>query len=181
MVDLKQFKIPFVGLKQGKHTFDYEIDNTFFEAFDFNEFNSSTLKVVLDFKKKTTLFELNFTVTGSVNINCDSSLEPYNQDVEGFLPLVVKFGPEYNDDNDDILIIPYEYYEIDISQFIYELAILSIPIKKIHPKVLDGTMNSEALNKLKELEINTHSSLKKENDTDPRWDTLKSLIIDKNT
>ena len=97
------------------------------------------------------------------------------------MPLVIKFGPEYNDDNDEILIIPHEYYEINISQFIYELVILSIPSKKIHPKVIDGSMNSEALQKFKELEINNNTSIKKEGDIDPRWDTLKNLITEKNT
>ena len=52
MKDLKGFNIPFVGLKQGNHAFEYEIDNTFFEAFDFDEFHNSQVKVHLDFLKK---------------------------------------------------------------------------------------------------------------------------------
>ncbi len=180
MLNLKQFNIPFVGLKQGIHSFEYEIDNRFFEAFDFQDFNSSSLKVELVFKKNRH-FELDFNVTGHINVDCDISLEPYEQKIEGHLPLVIKFGQEYNDDNDEILIIPHEYYEINVSQFIYELVILSIPSKKIHPKVIDGSMNSEALQKFKELEINNNTSIKKEGDIDPRWDTLKNLITEKNT
>ena len=80
-----------------------------------------------------------------------------------------------------MVIIPNEYHEIDISQFIYELIILSVPTKKVHPKVLDGTMNSEALTKLKELEIKENKSSENEDITDPRWDKLKSLITEKNT
>tara|TARA_B100000787_G_scaffold52174_1_gene37675 strand:- start:7940 stop:8485 length:546 start_codon:yes stop_codon:yes gene_type:complete len=180
MSNLKQFNIPFIGLKQGKHLFNYEIENTFFEAFGFNEYNSTSLQVTLVFEKKTTFFELNFNVTGYVNINCDISLEPYEQEIKGFLPLVVQFGSEFNDDNDEMLIIPHEYHEIDVSQLIYELIILSVPTKKVHPKVLDGTMNSEALNKLKELEVKEKKSSEKEDNIDPRWDKLKSLITEKN-
>ena len=66
MSNLKQYIIPFIGLKQGKHLFNYEIDNTFFEAFGFNEFNNSSLQVALVFEKKTTFFELNFEVRGVV-------------------------------------------------------------------------------------------------------------------
>ena len=131
--------------------------------------------------KKTTFFELNFNLNGYVNVDCDTSLEPYEQEVKGNLPLVIKFGPEYNDDDDDMVIIPHEYHEIDISQFIYELIILSVPTKKVHPKVLDGTMNSEALTKLKELEIKENKSSENEDITDPRWDKLKSLITEKKT
>ena len=179
MFNLKQFNIPFVGLKQGIHSFEYEIDNTFFEAFGFNEFNNSLLKVDLIFNKKNH-FELDFRVTGHINIDCDISLEPFDQKIEGHLPLVVKFGEKYNDDNDEILIIPHEYYELNVSQFIYELIILSIPTKKIHPKVIDGSMNSEALKKFKELEIKENKSSKKEDDIDPRWEKLKNLITEKN-
>ena len=53
MMDLKLFNIPFVGLKQGNHLFEYEIDNSFFEAFDFDEFHDSQIVVSLDFMKKT--------------------------------------------------------------------------------------------------------------------------------
>ena len=60
MKDLREFKIPFVGLKEGKHEFDYRIDNTFFDLFDFDEFYSSDIRVRLDFVKKATFFELNF-------------------------------------------------------------------------------------------------------------------------
>ena len=181
MSNLKQFNIPFIGLKQGKHLFDYEIDNTFFEAFGFNDFNSSKLEITLVFDKKSTFFELNLRVNGFVNVDCDTSLEPYEQEIKGNMPLVVNFGTEYNDDNDEMIIIPHEYHEINISQFIYELVILSVPTKKVHPKVLDGTMSSEALTKLKELEIKENKSSTKEDDIDPRWDKLKSLITEKNT
>jgi len=181
MSNLKQYIIPFIGLKQGKHLFEYEIDNTFFDAYGFNEFNNSSLRVTLVFEKKTTFFELNFEVIGTVNVDCDTSLEPFNQKINGNLPLVIKFGQEYNDDNDEMIIIPHEYYELDVSQFIYELIILSVPTKKVHPKVLDGTMDSEALNKLRELEIKKNKSTSNEDITDPRWDKLKSLITEKKT
>lgn len=181
MKDLKEFNIPFVGLKQGNHVFEFEIENTFFEAFDFDEFHNSQLKVHLDFLKKSTLFELHFQVSGTVNLDCDVSLEAFDLDMNGTFDLIVKFGPEYNDDSDEILIIPHEEYQINVSQFIYELVILSIPSKRVHPKVLDGSMESEALKKLKELEVNNESPADSKEEIDPRWDKLKGLITEKNT
>lgn len=181
MKDLKQFNIPFVGLKQGNHVFEYEIDHTFFEAFDYDEFHNSQVKIHLDFLKKSTLFELRFTASGSVNVDCDVSLEAFDLEVNGTFDLIVKFGPEYNDDSDEILILPHEEYQLDVSQFIYELIILSIPSRRIHPKVLDGTMKSEAIQKLKELEINNENPADSKEEIDPRWDKLKGLITEKNT
>ena len=178
MKDLKKFNIQFVGLKEGSHLFEYEIDNTFFEAFNYDEFESSSIKVSLDFIKKSTLFELAFTANGSVLVPCDLTNELYDQKIESVFSLVVKFGPKYNDDHEDILIIPHEAYEFNVAQFIYELIVLSVPSKRVHPKVLDGTMHSVALDKLKELEI---KEVKTVEETDPRWDKLKNLITEKKT
>jgi uncharacterized metal-binding protein YceD (DUF177 family) len=181
MKALKEFNIQFVGLKLGNHVFEYGIDSTFFEAFDFDEFHNSKIQVTLDFAKKNNLFELNFHMKGTVNVNCDVSLEPYAQEIEGDFAMVVKFGPEYNDDNDEILILPHEEYQLNVAQFIYELIILSMPSKRVHPKVLDGTLESEALKKLKELEVDNESPAESKDEIDPRWDKLKGLITEKNT
>ena len=178
MKDLKKFNIQFVGLKEGSHLFEYEIDNTFFEAFNYDEFESSSIKISLDFIKKSTFFELTFKANGSVVVPCDLTSELYDQKIQSELPLVVKFGPKFNDDHEDILIVPHEAYEFNVAQFIYELIVLFVPNKRVHPKVLDGTMNSVALDKLKELEI---KEVKTVEETDPRWDKLKSLITEKKT
>ncbi|MCI2229255.1 DUF177 domain-containing protein [Polaribacter sp. MSW13] len=178
MKDLKQFNIPFVGLKEGIHLFDYTIDNKFFEAFNYDEFNSSSIKVSLKFVKKSTLFELLFSATGTVEVPCDITNELYYQEIETEMPLVIKFGPEYNDDNEEILILPHEAFQLNVSQLVYESIVLAIPSKRIHPKVLDGTMESEALKKLRELEVKEEKTAE---EADPRWDKLKSLITEKKT
>ena len=180
MRPLKAYDIQFVGLKLGKHIYDYEINQTFFEYFEFDEFNTINVNLNIHLEKKTTLLELNFSGNGSVNINCDVSNEPYDQPINFNFNLVVKFGQEYNNENDSILIIPHGSYEINIAQYIYELIVLSIPQKRIHPGVEDGTLNSEILRKLEDLSPN--SDLKAEsssNDVDPRWNKLKKLLTDK--
>ena len=180
MKPLKAYDIQFVGLKLGKHIYDYEINQTFFEYFEFDEFNTINVNLNIHLEKKTTLLELNFFGNGSVNINCDVSNEPYNQPINFNFNLVVKFGQEYNNENDSILIIPHGSYEINIAQYIYELIVLSIPQKRIHPGVEDGTLNSEILRKLEDLSPN--DDLKGEsssNDVDPRWNKLKKLLTDK--
>lgn len=93
MKDLKQFNIPFVGLKEGSHLFEYQIDKTFFEAFQFDEFNDVNIKADITFVKKSTLFELNFTINGTVNVPCDVTNELFDLPINGSLDLVVKFGP----------------------------------------------------------------------------------------
>lgn len=178
MKDLRQFNIQFVGLKEGKHTFQYSIGNKFFEAFNYEEFESANITIELMLTKKSTLLELAFNANGVVEVPCDITNELYHQEIEATLPMVVKFGPEFNDDNEEILILPHEAYELKVAQFVYEMIVLAVPTKRVHPQVLDGTMQSEVLNKLKELEVKEE---KKAENIDPRWDKLKGLLTEKKT
>ncbi|HMQ44050.1 YceD family protein [Mariniflexile maritimum] len=179
MKPLKEFTIPFVGLKLGKHLFEYKIENPFFEYFEYEEFNNVNVDVNVVLDKKTTLLELNFKMSGFVNVNCDVTNEPYNQPIENAFDLVVKFGDEYNDEDTDILIVPHGTYEINIQQYIYELIVLAVPIKRIHPGVEDGTLDSDILKKLEELSPKLKEEKDTEEEIDPRWNTLKKLLTDK--
>lgn len=178
MKDLKEFNIPFIGLKEGSHLFEYQIDNKFFEVFKFDEFNNTNVNATLQFTKKSYLFELLFTIKGDVTVPCDVTNELFKQPVNGDLNLIVKFGPEFNDEHDEILILPNEAYQINVAQHIYELIILSVPTKRVHPKVTDGSMQSDTLQKLNELRINEEKPVEQDS-TDPRWDKLKDLLTDK--
>jgi uncharacterized metal-binding protein YceD (DUF177 family) len=174
---LKKFNIQFVGLKEGSHFFEYQINKKFFEAYHFDEFDKTNLLAKVKLEKKINLLEFDFQISGTVRLPCDVSNELFDQEIHGNLSLLVKFGLEYNEDNEDILILPYEEYEINIAQYLYELTVLSVPNKRIHPKVMDGTMKSKALEKLEELTIKENKPVAKT--TDPRWDKLKDLLTDK--
>ncbi len=179
MKPLKEFTIPFIGLKTGTHHYDYKIEKAFFEYFEYEDFNDAHVNVDVSLLKNTTLLELNFKIFGTVNINCDITNEPFDQNIENEFDLVVNFGEEYNDENIDILILPHGAYEINIQQYIYELIVLAVPIKRIHPGVEDGTLSSEILEKLKELSPKLDDEQKEDKEIDPRWNTLKKLLTDK--
>ncbi len=174
----KEYKIPFAGLKQGKHQFNFDIDNTFFVSFDYNDFNNADLKLSVVLNRMTTMLEIEMKASGSINVNCDLTNEVYDQQIEAELELLVKFGQEFNDEDDEILIIPHGEHKVDIAQYVYEMIVLAVPSKLIHPGVLDGTLNSEALRRLDELQPREQEQKNKDK-TDPRWDALKNLLTDK--
>ena len=126
MKDLKEFDISFVGLKDGMHQFEYKIEREFFDFFKYDEFDNSNVKVVVSFLKKITMFELNFNILGWIEVACDVTNELFKQPIEEDIAFVVKFGDEYNDENDELLIIPYSEFKINIAQYIYEAIILAI-------------------------------------------------------
>lgn len=173
----KEFNIPFSGLKQGKHNFNFEIDNTFFDSFEYDDFNDAKINLDVLLNKTSTMMELDFEIDGTVNVDCDITSEAYDQPISSELRLVVKFGNEYNDEDDEILILPHGEHQVNIAQFAYEMAVLAVPQKRVHPGIEDGTLQSEVLDKLKELQPKEKKDSEEEND--PRWDELKKLLTDK--
>lgn len=182
----KEFIIPFVGLKLGKHQFEYLIDNSFFEIFDFSDFEQSNIKVNVVLEKKANFLELNFKHKGTVQVPCDLTGEEFDLPIKGKIKLIVRFGETFNNDNEELLVLPFGEFELDITQYIYEMIVLSVPQKRVHPGVKDGTLQSEALEKLKKISANPKAVLKnkenkekKQDNIDPRWDKLKQLLTDK--
>ena len=183
MSKTKEFLIPFIGLKLGKHHFEYQISNAFFENFDYDEFQSSDIKVSLVLDKKSNMLELEFKHKGTVNVPCDLTGEDFDLHIKGKMKLIVRFGDEFNNDNEELLILPHGEHELDVGQYIYEMIALSVPLKRVHPGFKDGSLQTEALKKLNELTVKEvkeeKEESKKEEDIDPRWDKLKQLLTDK--
>ena len=176
----KEFIIPFVGLKLGKHQFEYQINNSFFEIFDFSEFEKSNIKVNVVLEKKSTLLELSFKHKGVVNVPCDLTSEDFDLPIKGQMKLIVSFGEEFNNENEELLILPHGEFEMDIAQYIYEMIVLSVPLRRVHPGVKDGSLKTEALTKLNELTVKEEKEeIKEKENIDPRWDKLKQLLTDK--
>ena len=179
----KEFLIPFIGLKPGKHHFEYQINKSFFEIFDYHEFNNSNIKVNVVLEKKSTMLEVTFKHKGTVNVPCDMTNEEFDLPIKGSMKLIVRFGEVFNNDNEELLILPHGEFQVDISQYIYEMIVLSVPLRRIHPGIKDGSLKTEALTKLKELTIKEqkkeNKKEQKEENIDPRWDKLKQLLTDK--
>ena len=182
MRDLKEFTIPFVGLKLGEHHFDFTIDNKFFEHFEYDEFNAANISLDVLLEKKTTFMEFTLTYTGNVDVNCDVTNEPFKESVAGNYHFIVKFGDDFNNENEDLYIIPHGSYQVNIQQFIYESIILNLPSRRVHPGVEDGTLQSDILDKLEALSPKAPKEdidASQQGPIDPRWDSLKKLLNEK--
>jgi uncharacterized metal-binding protein YceD (DUF177 family) len=103
----------------------------------------------------------------------------FNLPVKAKMHLVVQFGDQFNNDNEELLILPHGEHQIDVSQYIYEMIVLSVPFKRVHPGIKDGTLQTEALEKLTELSVKEKPKNIKQEEIDPRWDKLKQLLTDK--
>ena len=186
MDKLRNYNIIFSGLPLGKTDFDFEITQSFFDLFQFEQDFSDpkiTALVVLD--KKSSMLELHFQLNGTVNVVCDLTNEPFDQLIKNETHLIVKFGEEFDDSDDEIWIVSREDYQINIAQMLYELILLSIPNKRIHPDVENGESNSEILSILDQYiieEVVDQEEFDDDDDDDddddeidPRWSKLKDI------
>lgn len=175
---LKDLNIVFSGLKLGTHHFDYQLEQKFFDLFDFTEMEDPQLNVDVVFEKLNNMLELDFTLNGSYTALCDVTGKEFNLPISNTFHLVVKFGDEFNDTNDEVLILPFGSYEVNIAQPLYELAVLAIPAKKIHPDVENDSLDEDTQNLINKYSADREPEEgdEKENETDPRWDKLKDLL-----
>ena len=166
------FIIPLSGLKEGRQLFDFDIENKFFEQFEESEIKEGSLHSSIEMDKRSSHINIVFTITGWVRISCDRCLEMFSQPIECKNRLIIKMGKNWNEDDPDVITIPADEQELDISQYLYEFIHLALPIKRIHPDAEDGTCscNPDMLNRIGGY-INYA-----DNKNDPRWDELKKLI-----
>lgn len=165
----KEFLIPFSGLKEGFHEYDFKITDEFFESFEYAEVEKGNLDVHVVLERQPRMLIFDFTIHGTVTIPCDRCLEDYMQELHGEERLIVKLGSEYDEESDEIIVIPDSEHRIDISHLVYEYLVLLLPYKRIHGEDKEGKSlcNPEIL-KL----IDDHTV---EDSTDPRWEALKKL------
>lgn len=184
----KTYSISFIGLKNGEHTFEYQVDNLFFENYSYTDFNCIQANISVLLNKKATHLEVHFKAEGVVNVPCDVTNEDFDLPIENEFHLIVKFGEIYNDDHDEILIIPPTEYEINLAQYIYELVVLSIPAKRVSPEATDEDFDEDEFdflfeedeeNEQNELAEDTTEDNSDTEDIDPRWEKLKKLLTDK--
>lgn len=170
---LKNFVIPFKGLSIGVHQFGWEIDKKFFEEVENSEIHDAKLSVKLSFEIQERMFILHYNIGGYVVVKCDRCLYDLEIPVKIDQTIFVKFGEEVLDETEEIIVIPETDYQIDVSRNIYEFIVLSLPMRKVHDEDENGKSlcNVEMLNK-----VNEYAEKKK---TDPRWDKLKNLKLDK--
>jgi uncharacterized metal-binding protein YceD (DUF177 family) len=168
---MKEFLISFSGLSLGKHEYEFEIKDKFFESLEYSELKKGSVHVDMTLEKHSVMLVLNFSFKGEVTVMCDRCADDFEIPVEGENKLIIKFGPEPGEESEDIIVIGEGEHEIDVSQFIYEYIILALPLQRVHGDDAEGVSlcDPEVLKKLAEI------SVKHETGTDPRWDALKGL------
>ena len=175
----RDYVIPFVGLKLGVHEFDFEVTDKFFEEFEYSIVQSGNVNVHLSLDKKETMLVGVFTLEGIVKATCDRCNDPIEVEIEGEYQMVFKFDDKPSDDESLVIVYPEEF-EIDLNNHFLELITVSLPSRTVHE---EGECNEEMMGLIDEYSLNSESyeeleeeeNEDDEDEIDPRWNALKGL------
>lgn len=190
------YKVPLKTLPVGNHNYEYILDLEYFKKIDSPEVQRGKVVAKVVVKNNGTEFEIHFQLDGSIYVPCDRCLDDMELAISQKSKLIVKFGKEYAEESDEIIVIPEEEGEINLAWFLYEVIVLSIPIKHVHAPGKCNKMMSTKLKKhtvkssggdsedgdmgFEDQEddfIETDNEIENDNETiDPRWDELKKII-----
>lgn len=186
------YNIDLKNLAPGVHEYEYLLENKFFVDIDGTEVQKGKVKVNLEVKRASMMFEMNFTLEGTVIVPCDRCLDDMELPIETNNRLVVKFGREYAEESDEVVVIPEDEGAINVAWFLYEFIALAIPMKHVHAP---GKCNKAMSSKLKkhtakgsamsdDMDDDAADDVSFDEDSstsvDPRWDALKGLLENDN-
>lgn len=129
-----EFRLMLKSLPVGKHSFEYHLDKQFFSNMENFDIRDADIKVNLTVEYRGDAYALTFQLHGTETVLCDRCLDELPLDIDAEYKLTVKYGEEYNDDSDTLLIIPESDNYLNVAFMIYDTAVLAIPSRHVHPQ-----------------------------------------------
>ena len=181
MKKLRDYEIGIAKLANKKHSYEFEMDDSFFSLFEQEIILGGKLLAKVELDKTESLLTLHFDIKGTVRLTCDRSLEEFDQPVDIEETLLIKFGEENAELDEDLWQITPETQTLNVAQHLYDYIGLSLPMKKLHPRFVEEQDEDD------ERDILIYSSRTAgdtegddnggddDDDIDPRWDALKNL------
>ena len=189
------FKLPLKSLGVGTHEFEYHLDKQFFVNMESSDIHDADLNVALTVQYNGDIYNLDFHITGEVVLICDRCLDDLRFPINATYHIVVKYGEDYNDDNDEVLEIPETDNTLNVAYMIKDTVELAIPMKHVHPlgkcnrqmsamlkkhRATSGDDDAELENELIDEIDNIDAQSSAAGNSDPRWDALRKLSDDDN-
>ncbi|MCC6185786.1 MAG: DUF177 domain-containing protein [Chitinophagaceae bacterium] len=177
-----EFELAWQGLKMGEHILDYQLDSTFLKEKGEmpDDITDIDANVRLKLNKHESFFELHFDIDGYIITPCDRCGDDFKLSLWDEFDLIVKLSDtEISDEiseDADVVFVPRSETVLDLSKWLYEFLILSIPLQRVHPNDADG--NSECNQEVLRL-LGAYTERQDEK-TNNIWKGLDAIKIDNN-
>ena len=140
------YSIAYRGRKNGTHGFRFEVGKPLLKAFESSEIKDGRCVVEVTLERGETMLTADVRITGHVVVACDRCLEDCRIPIDFEGQLLVKFSDEPREYDGEVLwLLPGED-EVDLSQYIYESIVLSLPYQRVHP---EGECDPEMLKRFR--------------------------------
>ncbi|MGO1242608.1 MAG: YceD family protein [Sphingobacterium sp.] len=171
---LKQYRIPFSGLVSGKHKFDFDIDDKFFDCFEHSLVKKGKLKAEVALQKQENMLIVIFEITGTIKLTCDICLAEFDSPLDFKERVLVKFTEEdWDSETEEVITLSKTDYEFDVATLLYEYINVRVPYySRCVEQGINITCDPEMLAKISS-DDTTESN--EESKIDPRWDILKKI------
>ena len=100
------------------HEYSYLLENQFFIDIDGDQVQKGKVDVHLTVKRSSMMFEMNFQIQGVVLVPCDRCLDDVEIPIDTQNRLVVKFGKEYTEESDEVVVVPEDEGAINLAWFL---------------------------------------------------------------
>jgi uncharacterized metal-binding protein YceD (DUF177 family) len=165
---LERYKIDLLGLKNEAYTFDFILEEAFFQALQTDLLEKGTLHAEVQLRKSELMLQLEIHIKGFIELICDRSLEPFDYPIDLTERLILQFGDKEESLDDGLDIIPRNANTVPLAQYFYEYIAMEIPFKKLHPQFADEVDEDEEA----DVKLVYSSST---DPTDERWEALKKI------
>ncbi|QJX48324.1 DUF177 domain-containing protein [Hymenobacter taeanensis] len=171
-----QYDLNIAKLADKTHHFAFELDRAFFEQFDQELIPDGKVHADVTLTKTDRLLTLDFDLHGTVRQICDRSLDEYDQEVDAQEQLLVRYGDQNLELDDNVLQITPDTQTLPIAQHLFDYIGLALPMKKLHPRFQnEPDENPDADAKLIFTTRQDGDDDDDSDDTDPRWNALRNL------
>lgn len=160
--------IRFSGLKSGNYTYHFTLGEEFFEAYKNDEIEGGKVEIEAKMERLERLLMFTFSLSGEVETPCDRCLGRVKIPIDGEEHLCVRFSDSESCDDEDVVVLPENAFEIDLSQWLYEYVAVRIPMQHVHP---DGECDPEMTKYIVDESENRNGN----DEIDPRWEALKKV------
>lgn len=152
MKAFKTFELPFYGLKEGLHQFDFQVSDEFFRNFPDSIIEKGRFFLKIELLKASSFAKLNLEYQGYMITDCDRCLNQIHLPLSGNNELLFKYSMEKNQDDGDIVYISRDIDKLNIAKYIYDFISLSIPLIKVYDCVGEKNppCNMEVLDKMED-------------------------------
>ena len=178
MVDALKLKLK--TLPFGTHAVECHLDESFFNLDEQTEVRRADVDVTLQVTRKSeNTYHLEIACDGTVTIPCDRCLDDLDLPVEVDYSLnVEQMGTELDDSNDELLIVPSDWRELDAAPIVRDTVLLAIPMTHCHEN--EDDCNADMLDLLdshlaEAVPDDVDDDQSETTSTDPRWEALKKL------